>query len=353
MKIRGWLITGLFLLLPSILWLIKNPIDFSATSSFAYSLGQFLGILGFALFTLSLVLSLRLPFFERIFGNLAMSYRFHQWSGVIATALLILHPILLAVPTALYFPTKLVGFFLSPHIFTLLGTIGLIVLVISIIVTLFINLPYHIWRQLHRFLAIAFLLGALHGFYVTGAIQFSPMSRALLGIFGLAGLIAIFVRVIFKKHLLRRTKFTLDQIKVDGTIITLILKPINKPLTFKAGQFVYLAIHDPSIVDEHPFSIVSKEGDANLVIMAKMLGDDTNKFGSLKPGTLVDVEGPIRKLLLRAWWQTSALDWRRYRHHSVPIPRRLASRWIHHRPLLFSKGEGRRSRQRSPLGGCR
>jgi len=167
------------------------------------------------------------------------------------------------------------------------------VLVLSIVVTLFVRLPYHIWRQLHRFLAVAFVLGALHGFYVTGAIQFSPISRGLLAIFGLLGVISICCRILFKKFLLRRTKFTLDQIKVDGTIITLTLKPTKKTLTFKAGQFVYLAIHDPSIADEHPFSIVSKEGDTNLVIMAKMLGDDTNKFGNLKPGTLIDIEGPF------------------------------------------------------------
>jgi predicted ferric reductase len=292
---RGFVVLTLFLLVPSVLWLTKNPFNFTNPAGFTFSLGQYFGILGFTLFTFSLLLSMRLPIFERLFGSLAMSYRFHQWCGTVSVILLLIHPLLLAIPVALYFPETLVAFFVPfDNAFRFLGVSALLTLIVVMIATFFVSLPYHIWKRIHRFMGLAFLLGALHGFFINGSIAFMPAARALVGLFGILGIVAICYRILFKKYLVRRTPFTLDHIDVLGSVVKLTLKPIKKNLRFRAGQFAYLVIRDPNIVDEHPFSIVSKEDqEGELVFMAKMLGDDTNKFVNLKPQTLVEVEGPF------------------------------------------------------------
>lgn len=292
---KGLLIVFLILFIPSAVWLSASPLNVHSTSGFAYSLGQYFGVLGFTLFTLALLLSMRLPIFERIFGNLAMSYRFHQWCGTIAAILLILHPLLLAVPVALYFPNTLFAFFVPyNNLFRSLGVLALITLIIVMIATFFVSLSYHTWKKIHRYMGLAFLLGAIHGFFIDGSIAFTPLARVLVGLFGILGIIAICYRMLFNKYFVPRVAFTLERLEVLGAVIKLVLKPVKKSLAFRAGQFAYLTIHDPNIVDEHPFSIVSKESTtAELVFMAKMLGDDTNKFGSLQPGTKIDVEGPF------------------------------------------------------------
>jgi predicted ferric reductase len=292
---KGLLAVFLILLLPSVLWLSASPIDTHSATGFAFSLGQYFGVLGFTFFTIALMLSMRLPMFERIFGNLAMSYRFHQWCGAIAAVLLILHPLLIAVPVTVYFPNMLFTFFVPyDNLYRAFGVFALITLVIVMIATFFVSLPYHTWKKIHRYMGLAFLLGALHGFFIDGSIAFTPAVRALVGVFGLLGIVAICYRILFKKYLVRKTPFTLERLEMLGTVAKLTLKPVKKSMSFRAGQFAYLTIHDPSIVDEHPFSIVSKEGTGNeLVFMAKMLGDDTSKFGSLKNGTKIDVEGPF------------------------------------------------------------
>ena len=290
---KGYFSVCLFLAVPSAIWLAISPIITSDFSSFAFSLGGFLGVFGFALFTLSLLLSMRIPLIERVFGNLGTAYRFHQWAGTIATILLVLHPLLLAVPRIMYFPGSLIEFFIPLHTpFQMLGVLGLVLLVICIFITFFVSLPYHIWKMTHRFLAVAFLLGALHGIFIEGTISFNPAERILFALFMLAGLGAVVYRVLGKKSIVKKTSYTLAKVETIGTVITLTLSPIGKPMAFRAGQFAYLTIHDSRLKDEHPFSIVSAEGSKDLIFMAKILGDDTALFPLLHVGTAVDVEGP-------------------------------------------------------------
>ncbi len=290
---KGYLSVLLFLGIPTVVWFAVTPLVTADVSSFAFALGGYFGVLGFSLFTLALLLSMRIPAFERIFGNLATAYKFHQWTGTIATVVLLLHPLLLAVPTAMFFPKNLIEFFIPLHsFFQLLGVLALITLVVCIFITFFVSLPYHTWKKTHRYLALAFLLGAVHGFFINGSIAFNPWERVILGLFVILGIIAAVYRIFGKKFIIKKTAYTLTRVETLGSITRLTLRAVEKPMTFKAGQFGYVTIEDPQIKDEHPFSIVSKEGDKDLVFMAKILGDDTALFPTLATGTKVFVEGP-------------------------------------------------------------
>ena len=79
------------LLAPLVLAAVFGP----GGHGFLGELGRSFALLGFTIVTLQFVLSARLRWIERPFG-LDMLFRFHKAMAVFATALLLLHPLLLA-----------------------------------------------------------------------------------------------------------------------------------------------------------------------------------------------------------------------------------------------------------------
>lgn len=71
------------------------------------------------------------------------------------------------------------------------------------------------------------------------------------------------------------------------------LKPLNKALSFKAGQFIFIHFPKSAVgAESHPFSIVSSPSEPELRLAIKDLGDYTSKLEMLKVGDRALVEGP-------------------------------------------------------------
>ncbi|MBI5465867.1 MAG: ferric reductase, partial [Candidatus Kerfeldbacteria bacterium] len=94
----GWLIIIFLSLLPIVFWYFLKPIStrFISSTTTLTSLGQITGLVGMAMFALTLILSARLKFLENYFGGLNRVYVAHHIFGSIAFILLLFHPLILA-----------------------------------------------------------------------------------------------------------------------------------------------------------------------------------------------------------------------------------------------------------------
>lgn len=299
---KGTAVVTLFLTLPLALWFIAEP----PTASIAY-LGNLLGVFGFAAFTLALLLAVRLPLHEKIFGNLGQSYRFHQVIGTIALITLLLHPVFLVWPLIQFSP-KAAALFLLPigDIAKTLGILGLLLMAFCIICTYYIRLPYHIWKKVHRYLALAFLLGALHGIFITGSIQSIPALRMLFVLFLGLGVLAIVYRVLFHKLFVHRTPYVVTHIRtVNEKFVDVTLMPKHKGFDLKPGQFAYVTYMSNGVkAEEHPFTIAGSGSDGSIRFVAKKLGDFTRTLSNIVIGDEAMVEGPYGNFTYTAGGKT-------------------------------------------------
>lgn len=265
----------------------------------SYTLGQWTGIIGFVLFTLTLLLAIRLPVLEKVFGDLSHAYKIHQTLGAVTLILLSWHPLLLALPYLVIDKGAAAGFiFQVADVPRFVGLLGLMLLEIALVFTYFVRIPYHIWKNIHKFLGLAFLLGGLHALFINGVIAFTPWMRGMILVFLLMGLGVIVFRVIGHRFLVRRLPYRIEEVTTlgeKGEFTRVSLMPIKQVMKFKAGQFAYITPEMNGMREEHPFSICSPEGDEKLVFTIKNLGDFTAKLPELTVGSTVSVEGPFGK----------------------------------------------------------
>jgi len=78
--------------------------------------------------------------------------------------------------------------------------------------------------------------------------------------------------------------------RLNPTTLEVVLAPVTQPLSFVAGQFVFVAFDGVASREYHPFTISSTPQDRNLRLSIKMLGDYTQRlYATLQPGEAVIV----------------------------------------------------------------
>src|SRR5258708_18606242 len=164
----GWGILIIFSISPVIPWyfaIVPFSLRFYSISQSFLTLGELLGLIGVAMFSLNLVLSTRLEYFEDFFGGVNNIYIAHHIFGGLAFILLMLHPLFLAV-NRIYTSVGSAAALFNPtlDISITLGIIGLGLMMLLLILTFFVKLHYQLWLFTHKFLGAAFFLGALHAF---------------------------------------------------------------------------------------------------------------------------------------------------------------------------------------------
>ena len=136
----------------------KQDISFILTNPIQTTI-QLTALLGMACLSLTFVLSLKTGVIESLFGGLDRMFKTHRSVAAAAFLFLTYHPILLvvsAIPNM-----KLVSLYIIPGLngpYTL-GMISYVILVALMIVTLFLDLPYHIWKNIHGYMGFALLCG--------------------------------------------------------------------------------------------------------------------------------------------------------------------------------------------------
>lgn len=288
---KGLVPALVFLLVPLAIWYAYEPLSFSLLE-----LGKVLGVIGLTMFTLSLLLSVRIPLQERIFGDIGASYTFHQNIGTLALMALALHPVFLAwsyFPISASFAASLLLPFGAWSI--TIGILGLYLLAACLICTYYVSLPYHIWKVVHKFLGLAFFFGALHSLFVAGTIQSILPLKIVVFLFLLLGVLAITYRALFAKLFVKRAPYVVTRVSViNDVFVDVTLAPKEQPITVKPGQFAYISYMSEHVKnEEHPFSIAGSRPDGTLRFITKNLGDFTNTLHNLHVGDDAMIEGPF------------------------------------------------------------
>jgi predicted ferric reductase len=313
-KYGGWLLIFISCLIPIIFWF--NTVEVGAEFSSAYgvfsSLGRLFGLIGFVLYAINLLLAVRHRWLENFFQGLNRVYIAHHITGGIALAFLVFHPFFLAVR---YLDIKLIESFADAAKFlwprgidTSLsylevqdavsinaGIIAFWGMVVLLILTFFVKLPYRLWLFTHRFLGVAFLFALLHIVTIDSDTTQSALLKWYLILWGFVGISAFLYRSIFGNIFIRRSPHTVSKVMVNGPVTMIELKPIGKPIVFKPGQFIFIRFlwsKEKGIIPEaHPFSIASAPQEDGLRLYVKALGDFTSGLKTLKEGTVAEIEG--------------------------------------------------------------
>lgn len=284
-----------------LLFLLSKPsLGFTDVWSLVW-LSQISSLIGTTLLSWGFILAARTKIIERLFGGLDRVYQTHHLVSGIAYLLLLEHPFLLIVSRLPNISSALTLIIPGANIAYTAGICALLIMTGLIIFTLFVDLPYHIWKKTHEFMGLALLFAAIHVYLIP-----SDISRYLpLRIFMLTQIAFALISVIYKQLLFKLVnpsrEFILKDIRHYGDVVELTLNPLEKMLSFAPGQFVFAQFSQSPHSEAHPFSITSVPDDPEIKLAIKVVGDGTLKVLDLRPGSSVTLSGPFGMFGERFW----------------------------------------------------
>lgn len=285
-----WAFLGLTL---ALYWLALSQSGEGFVLSWLF-LSRLLSLLGTTMLALSFVLSSRWRFVEDWFGGLDKVYRNHHLLGGIAFVFLLHHPLflILEVLPDVGFAWKYL--WLSNLLPYNWGILSLYFMILMLIFTLLINLPYSLWKKTHEFMGVALLFAGLHIITITSDVsRFLPLRWWMIFLLAVAAYAAIYRRFLY--HLIGpKFRYKVKNIAHIGDIYAFDMLPIEQKMRFNPGQFVFARFEELGH-ESHPFSIASGSGEDTLRLVVKILGDYTWQLGSVKEGGEVILWGPYGK----------------------------------------------------------
>lgn len=299
-KKAGWLTILLLALLPVLRWIAIAPLnyrffDLSATMT---SFGQITGLAGMAMFSISLILSARLKFLDKYFYGLDKVYKYHHAIGAFSFSLLLFHPLFLVFRYIQFSLRDAALFFLpSSDLARNFGIVSLFFMIILMVLTFYIRLKYQSWKLSHKFLVFVFAFAVLHSVYAASDVSRDDILRFYILGLAFLGLAAGFWRAFLHKYFNRNFVYEVKKVaKANRDVVEIEMSPKAGMMHFEAGQFIFASFENKEIGAEiHSFSMTSAEGEENLKIAVKVLGDYTGKIKNLNIGDKVSVEGPFGK----------------------------------------------------------
>ena len=274
--------------------LSKSDIMLSLHSPWLF-FSQLFSLIGTVLLCFTFVLGSRSRFLENIFGGLDKVIKIHHILGGISFVLLLHHPLFLAVQALPNFVLSSKYLFFSSDSIYNFGVIALYLMILLLLLTLVVKLPYDVWIKTHDLFGIVLLFASLHIFFIN-----SDVSRYLqLRIWMFLNLgVGVFF-YIYKVFLYKwfGPKYTYSVIKVNqiNDVLEIYLMPENESVKYKSGQFAFIKFNKEGIDETHPFSFSSDPDEQIVRFSIKILGDYTLKLRQLTVGTKCDVWGSYGK----------------------------------------------------------
>lgn len=299
---RLWIpLLALIVGVPTISWFLHiNPNNgFPWIYYYGKLAGQITGIIGAQLFAFSLLLSARIKSIECLFGGLDKLYVIHHRVGVIAFSFLALHPLFLAF-RFLEDGMRDVMLFLMPGNDSLAKDFGIyaFLLMFGLLVVTFYGVifSYKSLKNAHKFMGLAFFLGALHMFLMPSSMNNDIVLKiSCLGM-AFVGLLAFTYRTLLGDFFVTRYDYVVKTVtNINQGIVEITLKPTKEIMRHLSGQFAMLSFVTSDVVSDesHPFTISSSpRNNGEIRFSIKSLGDYTSLLGRLTVGTKATLEGP-------------------------------------------------------------
>ena len=286
------LYTG-FILLP----LLMAFEALSGTRPWRDDFASALAISGFSMLILEFTLSGR---FKTLSAPVGMDIimRIHQLIGRLLLVFLFLHPFFYTLDYQALPWDRSHAHSLSLDVISgssaLLAWLLLGVLVAMAIMRHTLAWRYESWRLSHLVLSIFIIVLAMIHVFQSG--RYTALTD--LSAFWLAGLALVLLTLLHVYVIIpllqQRRPYRVQRVEaVAPRVWKLVLATDKKPLAFRAGQFAWLKFSGPFFsLQEHPFSISSHPGQAELEFTIKEYGDFTSRLAQLPAGKLVYLDGP-------------------------------------------------------------
>ncbi|WP_372906548.1 ferric reductase-like transmembrane domain-containing protein [Rhodohalobacter sp.] len=281
------------------LWLLSFPettIRHNVNPFLVY-ISQITALTGFSLFALTFVLSARWRWLEDYFGGLDKMYHLHHTMARTALVLLLVHPILLAIRFIPAETDKVFWYLLPLHRkFEIdLGSWALWGLILLMLFTIVIKLPYDKWKITHKFMGVFFILGILHIFFLDLSVSANPALTIYIAALSLTGVAAWVYKSILFDWVIEKPRYRVENAdRLNDQVIEITMTPENEKVGFIPGQYFFFSFRDSNLSGEsHPFTVCDETDKGQIKIMVKVLGDYTKQlYRNLKPGAVAMLEGP-------------------------------------------------------------
>jgi predicted ferric reductase len=279
-----------------VLWLLARP----PGEPIGRFLGELCGAEAVLLFVCSLVLATVLPPIEWAFGGLDRVARWHRRVATAGVLLLVPHIALVTSPPDPYATSLGHG----------LGDVALFGLVFLTVWALAPSLraarwpglvrrlaraTYERWLTAHRLTGLFIAVALVHGATVDVVLHRSALLRVTYLIVGGIGVAAYLYRELLARYVIPAYQYTVAAVeRPNPTTVDVSLDPVRDPITFTAGQFVFVAFGGPGGWQRHPFTVASPPSARRLAISIKAAGDATREiYEKLDRGVPARVIGPF------------------------------------------------------------
>lgn len=292
-------------------WLASDPNYFVWRAS----LTNLTGVLGIAVMSVGMVLSVRPRRLEPLLGGLDKMYRLHKWLGISGLVLSIVHWALAKSPRYLIDlgwvtrPVRgprvpethpILQFFQSQrHLAETIGEYAFYVMVVLLAMALIKRLPYRPVFKTHRWLAAVYLALVAHSvvlmkFSFWGGVL-GPLTAVLM-VFGSAAAVVSLLRRVGVE---RKVVGVIEALEhhPDSQVLRVDVQLQGRWSGHEAGQFAFVTF-DPK-EGAHPYTIASAwQGDGRLFFLIKGDGDHTGTLPArLKVGDPCTLEGPYGRFV--------------------------------------------------------
>lgn len=260
------------------------------------SISQLLSLLGTVLLSLTFVLSSRARWLEKYFGGLDKVNKLHQLTGMVATIMLLNHPLFLVADVLPRWDLAQRYLWWSSVPSYNYGVTALVMMIFAMVATVLIKLPYHVWLKTHDLLGLPLIAAMLHVVNINSDVaRFLPLRIWIVGWLTIA-ILAYVYKVFLYRWLGPKYDYVVKKVEQRGEITEIWLKVEREKLIFKPGQFGFVKFLHQGLKEEHPFSFSSDPNSDMLRLSVKAVGDYTTRLRELKVGMKARIWGAYGKL---------------------------------------------------------
>jgi len=251
---------------------------------------------GTVLMCWSFFFSTRLPLFNRLFGGLDKAYHAHKMTSISSFICICLHPTFQFFRFLPNYRESLELFIPRALSAIEFGLISLLVFIALISLTLWIKIPYHIWKRTHEYFILVMLLALAHVWLIDKQVHDSIYLMTWMYGFMIGACIAYVYRRFLYRFLGPRYRYAVAHIEKQQESWDVFLSPMgSKRLVHQPAQFIYISFKNDALGNEpHPFSVSSAPHN-ELRLSIKGSGDYTSKLDKLNKGDEAKVWGPYGK----------------------------------------------------------
>jgi predicted ferric reductase len=264
------------------------------------SLGLLSGLVASDLLLLQVILLARIPWIERAWGHDVLARR-HRSLGFVSFWLMLLH--VLAATTARlrghgshWRQTVHTLFVTAPWmLWASIGTLLLVLVVVTSIRTARRRLRYESWHLLHLYAYVGIALALPHQIVLGEDFQ-SVIARVYWWSLYAAAALAILtfrLGVPVWRSFRHQMRVASVQVEAPGVVSVQVEGRDLDRLGTRSGQFfIWRFLDGPGWTRGNPYTISAAPGDNRFRLTVRAAGDGSQRATSLRPGTRVLIEGP-------------------------------------------------------------